>query len=108
MIAAMDTDGRVWFTLTHSKTNSKVIAMFLHSLTKVLDQESPGWQEDTVFLWDNAPYHTSDEAKAIVKLMKLSTIYSGPYSFSAAPIELVFGGMKFGEINPRGVVTGKR
>ena len=33
MIAAVDTDGRVWFTLSHSNTESNMIALFLHHLT---------------------------------------------------------------------------
>ena len=53
MIAAVDTDGRVWFTLSHSNTESNMIALFLHHLTKELDKETPGWLEDTVVLWDN-------------------------------------------------------
>ena len=43
MIAAIDTDGRVWFTLSHANTDSNMMALFLHSLTKTLDRETPGW-----------------------------------------------------------------
>ena len=32
MIAAMDTEGRVWFSLSHSNTDSNVIITFLHHL----------------------------------------------------------------------------
>lgn len=59
MISALDTDGKVWFTLTHSTTDGDVIALFLKHLISTLDQEEPGWQYTTVFLWDNAPYHSS-------------------------------------------------
>ena len=34
--------------------------------------------------------------------------FSGPYSYSAAPIELLFGGLKNRELNPDGLTTGKR
>ena len=60
MIAALDTDGRIWFTLSHANTDSKIMTLFLQSLTKVLDNETPGWQEDTVIQWDNAKYHSSE------------------------------------------------
>ena len=73
-----------------------------------MDIETPGWQEDTVFLWDNASYHKSEETKIITKQLGLSTIFSGPYSYSAAPIELLFGGLKMGQLNKDGVATGKR
>ena len=43
MIAALDTDGNVWFTLAHSNSDSNMMALFLHSLTETLDRESPGW-----------------------------------------------------------------
>ena len=108
MIAALDTDGQLWFTLSHANTDSNMIALFLNSLTKVLDQERPGWQEDTVFLWDNAAYHSSEETRAVIKTLGIKIIFSGPYSYSAAPIELLFGGLKKGELNPHGETTGKR
>ena len=43
MIAALDSDGRVWFTLTHSNTDSTIMTLFLYSLTKALESEAPGW-----------------------------------------------------------------
>ena len=57
MIAALDTEGNIWFTLTQANTDSNIIALFLHQLANALDSEIPGWQEDTVLLWDNASYH---------------------------------------------------
>ena len=30
MIAALDTDGNVWFTLAHSNSDSNMMALFLH------------------------------------------------------------------------------
>ena len=43
MIAALDSDGRAWFTLTHANTDSNVLALFFHHLKEKLDQETPGW-----------------------------------------------------------------
>jgi hypothetical protein len=43
LIAAIDTDGRVWFILSHANTDSNMMALFLHSLSKTLDRETPGW-----------------------------------------------------------------
>ena len=40
--------------------------------------------------------------------MQLPIIYSGPYGYSAAPIELMFGALKFGELNPDKLPTGKK
>ena len=71
MIAALDTDGRVWFSLAHANTNSDVIALFFLHLVKRLDAESPGWQEDTVFLLDNATYHKSAETMSLMNRLGL-------------------------------------
>ena len=84
------------------------MALFLLALTKALDSETPGWREDTVFLWDNASYHRSQETKVIIQRLGLKIIYSGPYGYSASPIEMLFGGLKVGEINPQLLTTGKR
>ena len=40
--------------------------------------------------------------------MDLPIIYSGPYSYSTAPIELVFGALKLGDLNPSRLPTGKK
>ena len=108
MIAALDTDGRVWFSLSHSNTDSNVIMTFLHNLQQTLEIETPGWQESSYLLWDNAPYHTSDETRAAAKAMGLNLIFSAPYSYSAAPIETLFSNLKLGELNPEHQTTGKR
>lgn len=108
MIAALDTNGTVWFCLSHASTDSNVIALFLKHLTDALDVDSPGWCDETVFLWDNAPYHSSSETIKIVNKLGIQVIFSGPYSYSAAPIETLFSGLKLGELNAEGHPTGKR
>ena len=61
-----------------------------------------------MFLLDNAPYHTSEKTRTVTKALKMRVIYSGPYSYSAAPIELLFAGLKFGELNTESLGTGKK
>ena len=102
MIAALDTEGRIWFSLSHANTDSNTMMVFLHQLTKVLDNETPDWRDNTLLLWDNASYHRSQETKTIVQKMGLKIIYSGPYGYSASPIELLFGSLKVSEINLEG------
>ena len=41
MIAALDTDGRVYFSLSHSTTNP--FMLFIKHLVTQLDLETPGW-----------------------------------------------------------------
>ena len=108
MIAALDNQGNVWFSLAHATTDRDVIALFLNQLVKILDAEEPGWQEESILLWDNAPYHSSGDTLGIINKLGLQVIYSGPYSYSAAPIETLFSGLKLGEMNPDNDPTGKR
>jgi hypothetical protein len=43
-----------------------------------------------------------------MRKLELQVIWSGPYSYSTAPIEMVFGNLKFGELNPDKKSTGKK
>jgi len=108
MITAIDSDGNVWFSLTQVNTNSSIIGLFLRHFAQQLDRERPGWQEDTVLLWDNAKYHTSQNTRNAINKLGIKAIYSGPYSYSAAPAELLFSGLKMGELNTENLATGKR
>ena len=108
IIAALDTEGRVYFSLTHANTDSNVMLVFLRHLMRQLDRESPGWAEEAVFLYDGARYHTSEMMRDYFRKLQVSVMFSGPYSYAAAPIELLFGGLKFGELNPERQPTGKK
>ena len=59
LIVALDTEGRLWCALTQANTDSDVMTMFLRYLMRELDRESPGWQENTTILLDNAAWHTN-------------------------------------------------
>ena len=108
MITAIDTEGHVWFSLSQANTDSNMIVLFVKSLVNMLDKDEPGWLENTVFLFDNASYHTSKETRTALQVIGARVIYSGPYSYAAAPVELLFGALKNKEINPEKKPTGKR
>lgn len=40
--------------------------------------------------------------------MKLPIIFSGPYSYTTAPCEAAFSAIKFGDLNPERLPTGKK
>ena len=46
--------------------------------------------------------------KDYFRKMEIPVIFSGPYSYSSAPIELLFAALKRGELNPAKLSTGKR
>ena len=73
-----------------------------------LDQEDADWRENTVILLDNAPYHTSEGTVKFMEGLRIPVLYTGPYSYDAAPVELLFASFKACDINPNHVKTGKR
>ena len=81
---------------------------FLSKLMQQLDLERPLWREDTTILLDNAAWHTSKLMKKRLAKLNVPIIYSGPYSYSAAPVELVFAALKLGDLNPDRHPTGKK
>ena len=45
--------------------------------------------------------------RSYFRKLQVSVMFSGPYSYAAAPIELLFGALKRGELNPQRESTGK-
>ena len=100
LIAAIDSDGRIWYSLNQANTNSNIMLLFLTHLCAKLDEEIRGWRKNTVFLLDGARYHTSDETREFLKRLKVKVVYSAPYSYTSASIERLFASIKLGELNP--------
>ena len=73
-----------------------------------LDKERPGWVESSTILLDNAPWHVNGVMKKRLARMELPVTFSGPYSYSTAPAELVFAALKLGDLNPERLPTGKK
>jgi len=82
--------------------------IFLIHLVNQLDQERSSWRDDTVLLLDGARYHTGSEVREYLRKLDLQVIWSGPYSYSTAPIETVFSVLKFGQLNQDRKPTGKK
>ena len=108
MITALDTDGRVYFSMGHATTDQDTFMLFLRHLVAQLDRETPGWQEGSVLLMDNAAYHVGEEMRSYLRKMQVPVMFSGPYSYSAAPIETLFSLLKLGELNKAQASTGKK
>ena len=43
LLTALDTEGKIWFSLTQANTDADVMVTFLRHLVRRLDLESPGW-----------------------------------------------------------------
>ena len=59
VIAALDTLGNIYLTLTHANSNNKSLELYFHQLAAKLDNERPNWRENSTLVTDNAPYHVS-------------------------------------------------
>ena len=77
MIAAIDTDGRLYLSLTQFNTDGDVMLMFLSRLANVLSSEDKDWRENTYLLLDNAAYHRKKEVKDHLIKLGAKTILSG-------------------------------
>jgi len=63
LITVLDSDGGIWFALSHANTDSDIILLFLSGLCMHLDLEYSDWRENSVILLDGAKYHTSSETR---------------------------------------------
>ena len=107
-IAAVSTDGELFFSLTQVNTDHEVKLLFLTELAAILDGDNPLWRKDTVILMDNAGYNTKPETLAQIQRLRMPVIFSGPYSYDAAPIERFFGYFKQGRMVPEKEAAGKK
>jgi len=63
-LLAVDTEGQMWFSLTQANTDADVMTLVRRYLERQRDQETPGWQESSYILLDNASWHASEEMKS--------------------------------------------
>ena len=61
MLTAIDTDGNLFYALSHGNTDFYTKQLFLSKLTMALDGQSPSWRDNSFVLMDNATYNTSPE-----------------------------------------------
>jgi len=100
VIAAIDTEGESYMSLSIANTDEDTFRLFVSKLAKKLDQDRPGWKEDTIVLLDNAPYHGSQKTREYFAHNGIRTMYTAPYSYGGSPIELYFAALKSTNLNP--------
>lgn len=105
--AGLDTEGEVYLSLLQSNSNNSVMEIFLRKLVLKLQRDDKDWRENTVILLDNASYHTSDSSVDLLGGLDIPVIFTGPYSYDGAPIELLFAAIKTDDINPELLKMGK-
>jgi hypothetical protein len=108
MFVGLDTAGKVYLSLLQSNSNNRVMEIFLRQLVLKLDREDAAWRENTVILHDNASYAVCESTLKLMKGLKIPMLFTGPHSYDAVPIELLFAAFKSEDVNPTHVPQGKR
>ena len=99
MFIGLDTAGEVYLSLLQSNSNNRTMEIFLRQLVLKLDKEDQNWRANTVILHDNAPYATSESTLEIMEGLRIPMLFSGPYSYDASPIELLYAAFKSDDAN---------
>ena len=122
MIAALSTDGDIFYSLVQGNTNEKIMEIFLQKLIKKLDTANKDWRSSMVLMADNATYHRSSATLKVLEDHQVPVCFTGPNSYASckfptfncnpllfiAPVELLFAALKNGNINPRNLPTSKK
>ena len=108
MVAAVDTEGCLWYSLSQGTGNALTFALYLEHLAQQMNSEIVDWASDTVFLLDNAAIHSAPVVKDTMARLGMKVAFTAPYSYSSSPCELVFAALKRGELNLNRLPTGKR
>ena len=83
------------------------MSLFWRSLSKKLDQERPGWRQNTLWAMDGAAYHQGEESLTVLEQLDVKILMQGPHSYDVAPCELYFARWKTKNINPRMLPSSK-
>ena len=108
VIAAIDTNGEVYFASTQVNTDADVFLLFLKKLFDKLSSEEHSWKENTVILVDGASYHHTESVRDFICKSRVTFVLSAPYSYETAPIELFFHLLKRTNLNPNRLAAGKK
>jgi hypothetical protein len=100
LIMAIDNFGKIYATLTNVNTDSTVMSLYIRELVKVLSKEDPHFRQSTIFLHDGASYVRNSAFINVLKELHVPFMISGPHSYNIAWVELLFGAIKTGVLNP--------
>ena len=100
LLTAVDNLGGLYMAMTQVNTDHEVFGVFMTKLVGKLTTEDPDWMRNTIFMLDNAPYHKDVYVLEALRRQGCNIIFLGPYSWSAAPCELLYSAVKRTNLNP--------
>ena len=71
LMAAIDTDGEVYMSVSQSNTDIETMGLFLRNLDTMLSEEDQNWKKKTIILWDGAGYHSGADILDVAKKLQL-------------------------------------
>ena len=107
LIMAIDNHGVIYGSMTSVNTDATMMGLYMRELVKKLDQEDENWRRSTVILHDGAAYVRSSAFIAVLKKLHVPWMMSSPHSYNISWVELLFGAIKTGVLNPSEQPTGK-
>ena len=107
LIMAIDNHGKVYASLTQVNTDATIMGLYIRELVKKLDKEDVNWRRHTLILHDGAAYAKSASFTAILKELYVPWMLSAPHSYNIAWVELLFGSIKTGVLNPNEQPAGR-
>ena len=83
--------------------NEHSFIAFILDLTRKIHQLGRGYEHDAVLFLDNAPFHRSDNAMKLLKMLPFPVFFNAPHWSDMNPIETVFSILKarLKKLNPR-------
>jgi hypothetical protein len=94
MIAAIASDGEVFFQFLRGYCNEASVCTFIFDLVHHLDSVKPDWRRDHILLLDNSATHKTKTVIEVIRLLGVPTMYSAPASYLAIPIDRWSGALK--------------
>jgi hypothetical protein len=97
---AIDNWGKIYATLTNVNTDSTIMSLYIRELVKVLSKEDPNWRRSTMITHDGASYVRNSAFINVLKELHVPFMITAPHSYNIAWVELLFGAIKTGVLNP--------
>ena len=107
LIMAIDNHGKVYASLTNVNTDATIMSIYMKELVKTLDAEDVNWRRYTLILHDGAAYCRSTVFNKAIKDLHVPFMMSAPHSYNISWVELLFGSIKTGVLNPEDMSLGK-
>ena len=82
VIAAIDLEGRVYFSVTQCINNHEVFCLYMQKLVAKLAKDRPNFKNDTIFQMDGASLHLAKETRNFMTNLGIRVFFTAPYGVS--------------------------